>query len=92
MTGQAQPETLAELVSRVRSSQAAKKRAEAALAARHRALCVSVARALAGGANATDLAKILGLTRQRVYQLKDEATEPGASSASSEASDEEDTS
>jgi hypothetical protein len=78
MTDQAQdrPQTPAQLMAMVRQCQQQQTRAERGLEARQRALRLAVARALAGGVNANDLAAELRVTRQRVYQMKDEALAP----------------
>jgi hypothetical protein len=73
---QERPQTAAQLMATVRRCQQEQTRAERGLEARQRALRLAVARALAGGVNANDLAGELRVTRQRVYQMKDEALAP----------------
>ena len=63
-------------LARFRQCRLAESRAEAALAARHQATGVAVARALSVEVPAADLAEELGVSRQRVYQIRDEAMKP----------------
>jgi hypothetical protein len=62
-----------EVAKRCRSAEL---RAEQVLAARHRASLVAVARALSVEVRVVELAEALGVTRQRVYQMRDEAANP----------------
>lgn len=67
----------------VRRCLQAEKRAIAAAEMRTRALRVSVVKALAANVPATELAEILGVSRQRVYQMRDETqAQPAARPAS----------
>lgn len=71
-------EEKAALLRTVTQSQAAESRARRTLQSRQQASLVSVARALSGGVPANELAELLGVTRQRVYQMRDEALAPHA--------------
>jgi hypothetical protein len=66
----------AEALQRVRQCLTAERRSDQVQAARHRATAVAVARALSAGVPAGDLATMLRVSRQRVYQIRDEALSP----------------
>lgn len=71
-------EARAQALAEVRRAQAAELRARQAHEARQRATRLAVAKALAADVPAPELATMLDVSRQRVYQMRDEALTPKA--------------